>query len=139
MAGVVVTQVFFSTLIGGAAYWRRGRIHSGRGCASRDGSAAGSFLGGVASKWFSEWFLLFLFGVVTFFVGAMMFLPGPPADREEIAVEKVTVPFLSLSLLSVVIGVVIGFLGARGGSGATAESPRAAFATSMRRWLERSR
>ncbi len=97
VAGVVVAQVFFSTLIGGTAHWRRGRVHSGLTVAAGTASAAGSFLGGVVSKWFSEWFLLFLFGVVTFFVGAIMFLPGPPADREEIAVEKVTVPFLSLS------------------------------------------
>ncbi|MBI4524611.1 MAG: sulfite exporter TauE/SafE family protein [Deltaproteobacteria bacterium] len=112
VAALVVSQVFFSTLIGGAAHWRSGRVHLTLTLAAGLSSAAGAFMGGIGSKWVSESFLFLLFGVVTLLVGAMMLLPAPPSHREEVPVEMVTVPTLPLSIVSVVIGAIIGFLGA---------------------------
>jgi uncharacterized membrane protein YfcA len=75
-------------------------------------SAVASFVGGVASKWTSERFLLLLFAIATVFVLAMMFLPAPSKEREKASLEKVTVAPLLLSLCSFVTGILIGFLGA---------------------------
>lgn len=112
VAAVVVSQVFFSALIAGTAHWRRGRVHGQLALVAGVASAICSFLGGGASKWVSEWFLLLLFGIVTLLAGAMMFLPPPSMDREGTPVEEVNVPLVPLSLFSCAIGVLVGFLGA---------------------------
>lgn len=112
VAAVVVTQVFFSALFGGTAHWRRGRVHGQLALVAGAASAAGSFLGGAASKWVSDWFLLLLFGVVALVAGAMMFLSPPSAHREETPVGEVVIPLVPLSAFSSVIGIVVGFLGA---------------------------
>ena len=65
-AALVVSQVFFASLIGGTAHWRSGRVHVKLTLVAAVAAMASSFLGGVASKWVSEWFLLLLFGAVTF-------------------------------------------------------------------------
>jgi uncharacterized membrane protein YfcA len=112
VAAVVITQVFFSTLVGGLAHFRSGRVHGRIALVAGIASAVGSFVGGVASKWTSEEFLLLLFGIVTLLVLAMMFLPAPSKEQEKVSLEDVAVAPLSLSLHSLVIGIVIGFLGA---------------------------
>jgi uncharacterized membrane protein YfcA len=68
--------------------------------------------GSVISKWVSEDFLLLLFGVVTIIVVLIMLLPAPQAAEEQSAVENVSVHRLSLALISLLAGLVIGFLGA---------------------------
>lgn len=112
VAALVMSQVFFATLIGGTAHWRSGRVHGRLTLVAAVAAAGGSFLGGVASKWVSAWFLLFLFGVVTLLAAATMFLPGPSLEREQIPLGKVVVPRLPLAVLSSMTGVVVGFLGA---------------------------
>ena len=112
VAAVVITQVFFSTLIGGFAHLRSGRVHRRIALSAGMSSAAGAFVGGAASQWTSERFLLLLFGVSTLLVLAMMFLPAPSKELEKLPPERVVVaPFL-LSLCSLVTGLLIGFLGA---------------------------
>jgi len=49
---------------------------------------------------------------VTLLVSAMMFLPAPPLDREDIPAERVTIPLAPLTFLSCFAGIVVGFLGA---------------------------
>ena len=112
VAALVISQVFFASLIGGTAHWRSGRVHSRLALIAALAAAAGSFMGGIASKWVSEWFLLLLFGIVTLLAAAMMFLPGPSVERELIPVERVVIPMALLALLSWTTGVVVGFLGA---------------------------
>jgi uncharacterized membrane protein YfcA len=112
VAAVVVGQVFFSTLVGGLAHLRSGRVHRRITLIAGATSAVGSFLGGMTSIWTSERFLLLLFGVTTLLVITMMFLPGPRKEIEEISVRKVTVATLPLSLCSIIAGIIIGFLGA---------------------------
>ena len=112
VAAVVVSQVFFSALIGGLAHLRGGKVHRRIAAAAGATSALGSFAGGIASKWATEGFLLLLFGVVSLAVLLMMFLPGPRRDEDEHSAEKVNVPTGPLACLSLATGIVIGFLGA---------------------------
>jgi uncharacterized membrane protein YfcA len=112
VAALVISQVLFATLIGGTAHWRSGRVHGRLALIGAVTAAAGSFVGGIASKWVSEWFLLLVFGVVTFFAGGMMFLPEPPVERELIPAGKLVVSPVPLALLSCLTGIVVGFLGA---------------------------
>lgn len=112
VAAVVITQVFFSTLIGGVAHLRSGRVHRRIALVAGITSAVGSFVGGVVSKWTSERFLLLLFGIATLLVIVMMFLPAPSKEREKVSLEKVAVASAPLSLCSFATGILIGFLGA---------------------------
>jgi len=112
VAAVVITQVFFSTLIGGLAHLRSGRVHGRVALVAGISSAAGAFVGGVASQWTSERFLLLLFGIATLLVLVMMFLPAPSHELEELPPEKLVVGTFLLSACSVITGILIGFLGA---------------------------
>jgi uncharacterized protein len=112
VAAIVISQVFFAGAIGGIAHWRKGRVHNKLTLIGAVASAAGAFIGGVASKWVSDWFLLLLFGLITLFAGGLMFLPGPAGEQEEAPTEKLVVPTTRLALVSSVIGIVVGLLGA---------------------------
>lgn len=112
IAAIVISQVFFSSLIGGLAHLRHGRIHGRLATTAGVMSALGSFAGGVASGWASESFLLLLFGIMTLGVSLLLFLPAPHSDDDMQTTESVPVPTLPLSTCSLVVGVFIGFLGA---------------------------
>jgi uncharacterized protein len=112
VAAIVVSQVFFSTLSGGVAHSRTGRVNWRIAVIAGTTSAAGSFIGGLASKWLPEKFLLLLFGIVTLAVAGMMFLTGPDPDQQDVWGDKVIVPVFPLALSSTVIGIIIGLLGA---------------------------
>jgi len=113
VAALVMTQVFCATLVGGAAHWRHGRVHGQLVCIAAVVTMAGSFLGGMASKWVSEEFLLLLFGVVTVLAATMMFLPAPAEDGHEGTLqEKIVIYPLPLAVLAGLTGTVVGFLGA---------------------------
>jgi uncharacterized membrane protein YfcA len=112
VAAIVITQVFFSALIGGLAHLRSGRIKGKLALNAGIVSAVGAFAGGVASKWASEQLLLLLFGIITLCVSLMLFLPGPASDDDQRGAETVSVPQLPLACFSLGTGVFIGFLGA---------------------------
>jgi len=112
VAAIVASQVFFSTLAGGLAHLRGGRVQGRIAVIAGAVSAIGSLAGSVASKWVTEGFLLLLFGAVTLMVVCVMLLPAPRNPRDENAVDHVIVPRLTLSICSLLTGVVIGFLGA---------------------------
>lgn len=112
VAAVVITQVFFSTLVGGWAHRRSGRVHLRIALIAGVSSAAGSLLGAVGSQSVSEKFLLVLFGLTCVLVLAIMVLSPPPREMESAAVGEVSVPTLPLALSSFLTGNVIGFLGA---------------------------
>lgn len=110
VAAVVVSQVFFSALIGGLAHSRRGRVHARIALPAGISSSIGAFAAGVASKWTSEGFLLLLFGIVTLLVGMIMFLPAPRhRDETPYRIAPAMVPLASYSFVA---GTVVGFLGA---------------------------
>ncbi len=112
VAALVISQVFFASLIGGIAHWRNRRVHGRLTLVASAAAVVGSFLGGVDSKWVSDDFLLYLFGGVALLAAAMMFLPSPSEDQENFPVERVVVPLIPLGILSGLKGVVVGFLGA---------------------------
>jgi uncharacterized protein len=112
VAAIVVSQVFFSTLSGGVAHSRTGRVNWRIAFIAGATSAVGSFVGGWTSKWVPERFLLLLFGMVTLAVAGMMFTTGPDLDQQKVRVDNVIVPVFPLALSSTLIGVIIGFLGA---------------------------
>jgi uncharacterized membrane protein YfcA len=112
VAAIVASQVFFSTLAGGLAHLRRGRVQGQIAMIAGIVSAVGSLTGSVASKWASDRFLLILFGAVTLLVIGIMLLAAPRDDQEETSADRVTVPRVALSVYSFLTGVVIGFLGA---------------------------
>ncbi len=111
VAALVISEVFFATLTGGIAHWQSGHVQRRLTLAGGLASAAGSLLGGIVSKWISDWSLLFLFGVVTLIVAAMMFSPPLSLEQEQIPLEEVVVPIVPLALLSCVTGVAIGLQG----------------------------
>ena len=112
VAALVISQVFFAGLIGGIAHLRKGRVHKRLTLVGAISSAVGAFIGGIGSKWVSDWFLLFLFGVITIVAGAVMLLPGPSPERERAAVETINFRSVSLSAISFSIGIIVGLLGA---------------------------
>jgi len=111
-AALVISLVFFAGLIGGTAHLRKGRVHKKLTIVGAAASAFGAFMGGIASKWVSDGFLLLLFGIVTVIAGLVMFLPAPAAEREEAAMDSLTVVILPLSVISLAVGSVVGLLGA---------------------------
>jgi uncharacterized membrane protein YfcA len=112
VAALVVSQVFFAGLVGGAAHWRSGRVHKRLIIVGAVASSLGAFLGGIGSNWVSEWILLLLFGVVTLVAGAIMFLRGPSVEMEKTPIANIAIPTVSLSTISVLVGLVVGLLGA---------------------------
>lgn len=112
VAAIVITQVFFSALIGGLAHLRGGNVKRSLAIVAGAVSSVGAFIGAVAAKSVSGDFLLMLFGIVTLCVSFMMFLPGPARGQDEISANKWSVPILPLAGFSLVTGLVIGFLGA---------------------------
>jgi uncharacterized membrane protein YfcA len=111
-AALVISEVFFAGAVGGAAHWRRGRVHKRLTVIGAVCSAVGAFIGGVASKWASEGLLLFVFGAITIVAGVVMFLPAPSRELEEAPMESITVASLPLAAISLGIGAVVGLLGA---------------------------
>ena len=112
VAAVVVSQVFFSALVGGMAHLRSGRVHRRLVIVAGTASALGAFGGAVASRWTSEQFLLTLFGVVMILVILMTFLPGPTEEQEVRSIESLSVPTVLLVLPASGVGLIVGFLGA---------------------------
>lgn len=112
VASIVISQVFFSALIGGVAHLRGGHVNRNLAVLAGLISALGALIGGIASKWASETFLLLLFGAVTLCVSLMMFLPGPRHGEDERSIDQITIPTLPLAGYSLLTGLVVGFLGA---------------------------
>jgi uncharacterized membrane protein YfcA len=112
VAAVVISQVFFSALVGGVAHLRGGHVEGRLAFVAGAVSAVGSLAGGIASQWASERFLLLLFGIVALCVLLMMFLPAPKHDDDLRSMEKLPVPRIPLAGCSLATGIVIGFLGA---------------------------
>lgn len=112
VAALVLSQVFFSGIIAGTAHWRKGRVHRQLTLVAAASSATSSFIGGVASKWVSDWLLLLLFGSITLLAATLISFPGIFKEIEEIPVEKIKFPVLPLGALSCGIGLVVGMLGA---------------------------
>lgn len=111
VAAVVVAQVFFSASVAGMAHFRSGRVHRQLTLIAGTTSAGSAFLGGMASQWVSDRFLLILFGVVTLIVAAIMLMPAPSVIRDETPDSRIAFPVLPLSLFAIITGGFAGLLG----------------------------
>jgi uncharacterized membrane protein YfcA len=111
VAAIVVAQVFFSALIAGTAHFRSGRVDRKLTLVAGITSAGGAFVGGIASQWVSDRFLMILFGVITLLVSAMMLMQAPSATQDDIPVDRIVFPMMPLSAFSILTGVFAGFLG----------------------------
>lgn len=111
VAAVVVAQVFFSASVAGTAHFRSGRVHRQLTLIGGMTSAGGAFLGGIASQWVSDRFLLILFGVVTLTVSAIMLMPAPSVIQDDRPADRIAIPVLPLSLFSIITGTFAGLLG----------------------------
>ena len=111
VAAVVISQVFFSTLIGGWVHSRHGRVHKRLVIVAGVLSTAGSLAGAIGSKWLPEQWVLVLFGLVSLSVALMMVLPMT-IQQEEMPADKIDFSLTHLSLVSCAAGVVVGLLGA---------------------------
>ena len=111
-AALIVSQVFFAGVIGGAAHWRKGRVQTKLTLVGAVLSAIGAFVGGTASIWVSEGFLVALFGIITLVAGLVMFLPAPSAEEEAATLDSVIIRAVPLGAISVSVGIVVGLLGA---------------------------
>jgi uncharacterized protein len=112
VAAVVISQVFFSTIIGGMAHLRHRRVHRRLVLGAGPASAMGSFSGAVLSGRASEDFLMALFGIITVLVLGMMFLPPPDHVQENLSQDQIVVALPPLILCSFAAGSIIGLLGA---------------------------
>jgi len=112
VAAVVVSQVFFSTIVGGVAHFRSHRVQWRLALVAGLSSAAGSFFAGAISARVSDHFLLSLFGCITLTVAATMLLPGPTPAQEVVPIDQVVVPLWLLTPISLLAGLIVGFLGA---------------------------
>ena len=112
VAAIVVAQVFFSTMVGGAAHFRSGRVHWRLAYTGGISSALGAFLGGALSPRVTDRFLLVLFAVITLLTSALMALPPPTEAQDNRSIDQVVYPFNALLTVSLLTGVVVGFLGA---------------------------
>jgi len=112
VAAIVVSQVFFSTIVGGAAHFRSHRVQWRLALVAGLSSATGSFFAAAISARVSEHFLLSLFGCITLMVAVTMLLPGPTPAQEVVSVDQVVVPLRLLAPISLLAGLIVGFLGA---------------------------
>lgn len=112
VAAIVITQVFFSTLVGSWAHRRSGRVHMPIALVAGAASAIGSLLGALGSQWVSEKFLLILFAMTCLLVLAIMFLSPTPSDVAGDSMSAISAPTFHLAVYSFITGTVIGFLGA---------------------------
>jgi uncharacterized protein len=111
VAAIVVAQVFFSAAIAGAAHFRSGRVHRPLTLVAGLASAGGAFLGGIASQWASNRFLLILFGITTILVMIMMLLPAPGLSQDNRSTKQVRLPTVPLTIFSILTGGITGLLG----------------------------
>jgi uncharacterized protein len=111
VAAVVVAQVFFSASVAGMAHFRSGRVHRQLTLIAGTTSAGSAFLGGMASQWVSDRFLLILFGVVTLIVSAIMLMRAPSVIQDETPDYRISFPVLPLSLFAIITGGFAGLLG----------------------------
>lgn len=112
VAAIVISQVFFSTLVGSWAHRRSGRVHLKISLIAGATSAAGSLVGAIGSQWVSERFLLVLFALTCLLVLVTMLFAPTPKESESVSLSDIRVPSLQLGFYALVTGTVIGFLGA---------------------------
>lgn len=112
VSGITAIQVFFSTIAGVIAY-RKGRFLNRKLIAYMGISILlGSFIGGFGSTHLSENSINIVYGILASIAVVMMFAPKKGID--EIPLEQVTFNKWLAAVLSFIVGIAAGIVGAGG-------------------------
>lgn len=112
VSGISAVQVFFAT-IGGVWAYRKGGYLNKTLIAYMGGSILiGSFIGGYGSKLMSEGGINLIYGILALIAAIMMFIPKKGLD--DIPLEQVTFNKWLAAVLSLIVGVGAGIVGAAG-------------------------
>ncbi len=120
VASISMFQVFFSSLSGILAYWKKGKkagnppslIHKGLVLYMGSSILLGSLLGGLGSKYLSAGTINVLYGVLAIAAVVLMLFPARRSGEEDLADVSFRKPIAVLSAFAV--GIVSGIVGAGG-------------------------
>jgi uncharacterized protein len=112
VSGISAVQVFFATLGGVWAYRKGGYLNKTLIAYMGVSILIGSFIGGYGSKAMSEDGINLVYGVLALTAAIMMFIPKKGID--DIKFEDVTFNKWLAAILSLIVGVGAGIVGAAG-------------------------
>ncbi|MBM7583582.1 putative membrane protein YfcA [Bacillus pakistanensis] len=112
VSGISAVQVFFATLGGVWAYRKGGYLNKTLILYMGISILMGSFIGGYGSKFMSEGGINLVYGILALVAAIMMFIPKKGLD--EIPLEQVRFNKGLAAILSLIVGVGAGIVGAAG-------------------------
>ncbi|MBW9219159.1 hypothetical protein CI793_04340 [Anoxybacillus ayderensis] len=113
VSAISAVQVFFSTLAA-LVVFKKGGYVSGR-LVGYMGTAIviGSFIGGYGSKFLADETINFVYAILASIAAVLMFFPKPKGS-EHVAVEQLAFNRLYAVMLSFIVGIASGIVGAAG-------------------------
>ncbi|MBO0586698.1 sulfite exporter TauE/SafE family protein [Sporosarcina sp. E16_8] len=112
VSGISAIQVFFATISGVWAYRKSGLINKSLVLYMGSSILVGSFIGGYGSTLLSEGAINLVYGILATIAAIMMFIPKKGLD--DIPVDQVTFNKWLAAVLSFVVGIAAGIVGAAG-------------------------
>ena len=112
VSGIVAVQVFFATLSGAFAYRKGGYLNKNLIITMGSSILIGSFIGGYGSKFLAEDAINLVYGILAIIAAIMMFIPKKGTD--DLPLERVTFSKSLASILTLVVGLGAGIVGAGG-------------------------
>lgn len=113
VSGISAVQVFFASLAGVWAYRKGGYLNKSLILYMGSGVLAGSIIGSFGSSYFSEQGVNIVYGILALIAGIMMFIPKKKID--DISLDQVEFNKPLAAILSLVVGIGSGIVGAAGG------------------------
>lgn len=113
VSGISAVQVFFASLAGVWAYRKGNFLNKSLIFYMGSGILIGSIIGSFGSSYFSEQGVNIVYGILALIAGIMMFIPKKQID--DIPLEQVTFNKLLATILSLIVGIGSGIVGAAGG------------------------
>jgi len=112
VSGISAIQVFFATISGVWAYRKSGYINKTLVLYMGSSILVGSFIGGYGSTLLSEGAINLVYGILATIAAIMMFIPKKGLD--DIPIDQVTFNKWLATVLSFVVGIAAGIVGAAG-------------------------
>lgn len=113
VSGISAVQVFFASLAGVWAYRKGDYLNKALILYMGSGVLVGSIVGSFGSSYFSEQGVNIVYGILALIAGIMMFIPKKEID--DIPLDQVKFNKLLAAVLSLIVGVGSGIVGAAGG------------------------
>ncbi|SOC21594.1 hypothetical protein SAMN05880501_11326 [Ureibacillus xyleni] len=113
VSGISAVQVFFASLAGVWAYRKGGYLNKSLIIYMGSAVLIGSIIGSFGSSNLSEQAVNIVYGVLALIAGLMMFIPKKQID--DIPLDQVKFNKLLATILSLIVGVGSGIVGAAGG------------------------